>query len=134
MQTKRKHPLKKKHAAVLLVMLPFAAFGLLLSVKTLYARYAAPHLPPCLLRTLTGWKCPGCGMTHSIYALTRFDLAEALRENAGIPFLLLPAALWYAECWLKLTGHPHVLIPRKAGLLYGCLGAFFLYCILRNVI
>lgn len=134
MPAKITHRLKKSHAAVLLAALPFAAFGMLRLLKALYARFAEPLLPPCVLRTLTGQKCPGCGMTHSVYALTRFDLAEALRENAGIPFLLLIGLLRYAECWLELAGHPRHLFPHKTGFLYACIGVFLLYCVLRNLL
>lgn len=125
---------KKRMQALLLCLLPAAAYGLLLLAKTLYARFAQPYLPPCLLRTATGIQCPGCGMTHSVYALTELDFAGALRANAAIPFLVLLAAVYYAELWLKFAGHPRRLIPRKTSFLYGCLSIWLLYCILRNLI
>jgi len=127
-------PLKDPHKVLLLCLLPFLAYGSLFLIKICYAEYAAPHLPPCLLRTLTGIRCPGCGMTHSVYALIRFDFIEAFRQNAAIPFLLLAALTQYAEMWLKVLHHPRRLLPRKKSFLYGCLIAWFLYCILRNIL
>lgn len=37
---------------------------------------------PCLFRSLTGWLCPGCGMTHAAAALIEGDPLRAMRSNA----------------------------------------------------
>ena len=37
---------------------------------------------PCPFRTVTGLRCPGCGLSHAAVCLTRFDLAGAFKENA----------------------------------------------------
>jgi hypothetical protein len=39
---------------------------------------------PCVFYTITGYKCPGCGITHSIMALTGGHLRTAFECN---PFL-----------------------------------------------
>lgn len=36
---------------------------------------------PCPFRLMTGWKCPGCGVTHMLMALSRLDFAAAREEN-----------------------------------------------------
>ena len=39
----------------------------------------------CLLLAVTGWPCPGCGVTTSLVALASGDLARAARSNpAGL--------------------------------------------------
>ena len=39
----------------------------------------------CLLLALTGWPCPGCGVTTSLIALAAGDIAGAVRSNpAGV--------------------------------------------------
>ena len=131
---KHKLILKKSHRCALLCILPFAAAGLLLLLKMLYAAFVMPHMPPCLLRTATGFLCPSCGMTHSIFALCRLDLAESLRQNALIPSGVLLALLYYIELWTRALGRPKKLIPRR-GLFWGCvLVAVLIYTVLRNIL
>lgn len=126
--------LKKKQQIILLLILPFAAAGALLLAKILYARYVVPWMPPCLLRTLTGWKCPSCGMTHAVYALCRLDFAEAMRQNALLIFGILLLFLRYLEEWCRVLGKPKKLIPRRAAfwVIVGVLG--LIYTILRNIL
>ncbi len=129
---KRKLMLKKNQQVVLLVLLPFLAAGGLLLAKNLYTLLMLPWMPPCILRTLTGLKCPSCGMTHAVYALCRLDIAEAVRQNALLVFGVLLLILRYLEVWCKVLGKPKRLIPRRAvfWIIMGIIGAA--YCILRN--
>jgi hypothetical protein len=62
----------------------------------------------CPLRALTGVPCPLCGMTTSVEATVRLDLAAAFAANpAGLA--LVPAAL------LALAGRPRRLdVPALA--------------------
>ncbi|MBQ8921140.1 MAG: DUF2752 domain-containing protein [Oscillospiraceae bacterium] len=123
---------KRRAAAVLLCILPFAAYGLLILAKLCYARWLEPKIPPCVLRSFTGYRCPGCGMTHSFYAVSRLDLITAMRENAVLPVLLLFAALYYAELWLRVLGRPRRLISRRHGFVYAMLALWAVYCVARN--
>ena len=49
----------------------------------------AGFFPACPLYTLTGFACPGCGMTRGFHALFHGDILTALDFNAMIPFALL---------------------------------------------
>ena len=50
-----------------------------------------PHVPHfCLLKKTLGIPCPGCGISHSLMSVFRFDLANAWLANpAGIGVALL---------------------------------------------
>ena len=50
-----------------------------------------PHIPHfCLLKKVLGIPCPGCGISHSLMSVFRFDLAKAWFFNpAGIAVALL---------------------------------------------
>jgi len=38
--------------------------------------------PGCEFHRLTGWNCPGCGMTRSLHALLHGNFSTAWRDNA----------------------------------------------------
>ena len=40
-------------------------------------------LPACPFRTLTGWRCPGCGSTHALAAMLSGRFADAFHYNAA---------------------------------------------------
>lgn len=52
-------------------------------------------LPPCPLRALTGFYCPGCGSTRALFDLLHGDIAGALAMNpllvVALPLLVLMA-------------------------------------------
>lgn len=56
---------------------------------------------PCPVRALTGWLCPGCGISHFCSDLLRLDVASAVQQNLAVAVLLpvwLAAGVWYVLC------------------------------------
>ena len=49
---------------------------------------------PCVFRTLTGFACPGCGMTRAFLLLSQLRIDDALATNPAAPFLA-GAMLWH---------------------------------------
>ena len=49
--------------------------------------------PRCLLHSLTGLHCPGCGTTRALHALLNGHVAQAIAYNALI-LLVLPVVIW----------------------------------------
>lgn len=61
---------------------------------------------PCLFRTITGFLCPGCGITHMCVALMEGDIPKAIQSNSVI-FFLLPFILYLLAVqlfWYIKTG------------------------------
>ena len=59
---------------------------------------------PCVFRLVTGYRCPGCGMTHAAMALIHGQPKTAFRENplslSVVPLLLLYRA-YRAEVYIR---------------------------------
>lgn len=57
---------------------------------------------PCMFRTLTGFKCPGCGITHMLVAELQFNFAQAYAANPAL-YLLQPVIGYFIGkmyiCW-----------------------------------
>ena len=51
-------------------------------------------VPDCAFRSLTGFPCPGCGMTRSLLLLTELRLADAVAMNPGAPVLVAAMGAW----------------------------------------
>lgn len=49
---------------------------------------------PCFFRMCTGMRCPGCGMTHAIVALSHGQISMAFHYNA-LSITLLPIIMIY---------------------------------------
>ena len=83
----------------LLAMVFVAVVGLLFAVDPEQAWY----LPPCLFHRLTGWYCPGCGMTRALHALLHGHLGVALRDNALVT-VAVPAGIAWGLWQLRALG------------------------------
>jgi Protein of unknown function (DUF2752) len=55
---------------------------------------AFPSFIPCPFKMLTGWPCPGCGLTHAFCDISQGNLARAWMDNPfGFLFYALAIAL-----------------------------------------
>lgn len=86
---------------------------------------------PCIFRTVTGWLCPGCGITTLILKLARLDMKGAFMAN---PFLMITSPLLIAEgIYAWYCGRKQRQLPKWNQY---CLGlyiiALMLFGIIRN--
>lgn len=49
---------------------------------------------PCVFHEITGLKCPGCGITHMLFALINFNFKEAFFYNPLV-FIYFPLLIFY---------------------------------------
>jgi hypothetical protein len=61
--------------------------------------------PPCPFRSVTGWWCPGCGLTRATHHLLRGDIGQALRFNLFVAVVLVAAAAAWTTWLLTSLGH-----------------------------
>ena len=91
--------------------------------------------PPCPLRALTGWWCPGCGLTRGVHALLRGRPLAMLGFNLLTPLVVVAVVTaWWA--WLRAAwGHPTRALPTRVPAWFGSasLIAVVAFALLRNV-
>ena len=49
---------------------------------------------PCIIHEITGYKCPGCGITHLVFALLHLDFHKAFICNPLV-FIYMPFIIVY---------------------------------------
>jgi len=66
-----------------------------------------PAVSICPFRFITGFKCPGCGMTHAFIHLSQFKIACATKKNIfSIPLLLVMIIYLFSGKRIKLLYSP----------------------------
>ncbi len=91
-------------------------------------------IPACPLYSLTGFACPGCGLTRGFHALFHGDVLAALDLNALIPVWVLIFAYVFGSLVLLAVrgrGFPMRFVGPKA--LFGFLIVLLLFGVLRNL-
>ncbi len=81
---------------------PFNLWGLLFApglflVCTLLPQSLIEGLPLCFIKQISGFFCPGCGLTRAFSFLFKGDFHHALLMNALCPVLVLWFSLYSLE-------------------------------------
>ena len=89
---------------------------------------------PCPFRLLTGYMCPGCGITHCCVALLQFRFADAFSANPFL-FVLMPFSIPYGI----YRAHRYIQTGRteytgtELGLLFLTLVGAIVFAVYRNL-
>ncbi|MBO4242403.1 MAG: DUF2752 domain-containing protein [Clostridiales bacterium] len=91
---------------------------------------------PCPIRLITGWKCPGCGITTLFVRLAQGDIAGAYEANS---FLLMTFPFLIVELiWAEYSSSRKVTVSKwaeginiVAGIIY--LVALIAFGVFRNI-
>jgi hypothetical protein len=92
------------------------------------------HYPGCPFLALTGFYCPGCGMTRLVYALAHGQVGTAFGLNPLL-FVLLPVFGYLYARWTVRTaqGLPMGSALFKPAVAYSFVGLLFVYWVARNL-
>lgn len=64
------------------------------------------HQSPCLIRSITGHECPGCGLQSAMIALLRGNISDSIYKHPGlIPMLVCILFLIFHLIFKIKNGH-----------------------------
>ncbi|OGV53623.1 MAG: hypothetical protein A2X49_06105, partial [Lentisphaerae bacterium GWF2_52_8] len=85
----------------------------------------------CPFHSMTGYSCPGCGMTRAFIALMHGRFAEALHFHIMAFPLFLLLLLRLGSDFAAVSFGEKTEIKHEALLFYACAGLFVLFGLLR---
>ena len=97
MKTILKFNQKKLFLSISILILGLFTFLLFLFLNQTYSFYI-----PCFFHKITGFYCPGCGITRMLLSLLHLDFYQAFRWN---PFLFLLTCLLFMVVLIFYIGY-----------------------------
>ena len=94
----------------------------------------ANFFPVCPLYALTGFACPGCGLTRGFHALLHGDIVTALDYNALIPvFLIIFAGILISLASVAFRGRALARLDAAPKLIVGLFVLMVVFGLVRNL-
>lgn len=89
---------------------------------------------PCIINLITGYKCPGCGVSRMCMALMRLDVDAAYNYNKVL-FLLLPVllAVFSYQLYRYVRYDNTKLTKVQSAILYIAVALLVIWGIVRNL-
>ena len=115
----------EKHKKIFAAVVLLAAYFVFTELTSIYI--------PCVFRLITGFVCPGCGVSHMIADIAHLRFYDAVRQNYGVAVL---AVMWGIVGVIYLIFKPKCL--KKDGkatkiLLNISIAALLAFGIIRNI-
>lgn len=96
--------------------------------------YAAGLRIPCFFYTMTGIKCPGCGITRMSIAFLHGDYKKAFYYNQVLPFLLPVIGILFCLPVYRFIRYGEYRYTKiETGIGIGLIVLLLLYAIIRNL-
>lgn len=117
-----------------LALAGIAAVGLGTGLVWYFDPTKTVFFPYCPLLRVTGFACPGCGLTRAFHALLNGDVVTAMDFNALIPLLMLILG-WVVASLLSLAirGRGIIAPERNLPFLWALVGILITFGVLRNL-
>ncbi|MHB1483326.1 MAG: DUF2752 domain-containing protein [Saccharofermentanales bacterium] len=87
-----------KYRAPIFAMAAFSVFGMIIAGT------------PCLIRVVTGFPCPGCGLTRATLALLNLDFKSALVFNPMV-FFIWPLIIFLIYLYISRKNQMKIFTP-----------------------
>lgn len=92
-------------------------------------------IPPCLFHTLTGLKCPSCGLQRAVYYLVHGHFIDAIKQNALFIFIMVYASFVLLKSLFSYTIKGVFEFPQlKNRHVYIFTIAIIVFTIMRNIL
>jgi hypothetical protein len=70
--------------------------------------------PQCPFKAMTGWDCPGCGITRSLRAVVTGHPLRALDHNVLVVLAVVVGVVWYGANQVRVRqGRPPLTLRHK---------------------
>lgn len=89
--------------------------------------------PRCLLKSIIGYDCPGCGAQRALHALLHGHIGQAWHYNPALFFLVPLAALYGVHEFLGYRNRRLESLLYHPAMLYGLAAALLLWWVVRNL-
>ena len=94
----------------------------------------ADFFPACMLLSLTGFACPGCGLTRGFHALFHGDIIPALDFNLLIPvWAFIFGYVWISLLLLAIRGKGLGMWMKDPKFLWAFMVVLLIFGVLRNI-
>lgn len=120
----------KRIKKVLTVSVVVLTVGVIYTFLCVYTSFRIP----CLFRFVTGFKCPGCGVSGMLLSLLRLDFKEAFLQNRVLLFMLPTGAVLtvqYIFRYIK-SGEKMLTKPSRA-VVISMIAVLAVFGVVRNI-
>ena len=89
---------------------------------------------PCPIHYITGYYCPGCGLTRMLFSILKLDFYQAFRYNPFVFILFFPSVVLYINhIYSKYKNKTSWYNKIPVSVFYIILVMVIIYGVLRNI-